>query len=42
MNGILALEDGRIFAGIGFGAEGVQTGELVFNTSMTGLSLIHI
>jgi carbamoyl-phosphate synthase small subunit len=34
--GLLALEDGRTFAGVGFGAEGVQTGELVFNTSMTG------
>ena len=32
----MALEDGRTFAGVGFGAEGVQTGELVFNTSMTG------
>lgn len=36
MIGCLALEDGRIFKGTGFGAEGVQTGELVFNTSMTG------
>jgi len=34
--GILALEDGRIFYGTGFGAEGVETGEIVFNTSMTG------
>lgn len=34
--GVIALEDGRIFAGRGFGAEGVETGELVFNTSMTG------
>lgn len=34
--GMLALEDGRTFSGVGFGAEGVQTGELVFNTSMTG------
>ncbi len=33
---VLALEDGRIFPGEGFGAEGVQTGEIVFNTSMTG------
>ena len=32
----LALEDGRVFSGTGFGAEGVTTGELVFNTSMTG------
>lgn len=36
MHGLLALEDGTIFPGVGFGAEGVQTGELVFNTSMTG------
>lgn len=36
MHGLLALEDGRTFAATGFGAEGVQTGELVFNTSMTG------
>ncbi len=36
MQGLLALEDGQTFAGVGFGAEGVQTGELVFNTSMTG------
>jgi carbamoyl-phosphate synthase small subunit len=36
MQGLLALEDGRTFPGVGFGAEGVQTGELVFNTSMTG------
>jgi carbamoyl-phosphate synthase small subunit len=36
MRGLLALEDGRTFPGVGFGAEGVQTGELVFNTSMTG------
>ncbi len=36
MQGCLALEDGRIFKGVGFGIEGVQTGELVFNTSMTG------
>jgi carbamoyl-phosphate synthase small subunit len=36
MRGLLALEDGRTFPGVGFGAEGVQTGEQVFNTSMTG------
>jgi carbamoyl-phosphate synthase small subunit len=36
MQGMLALEDGQTFPGTGFGAEGVQTGELVFNTSMTG------
>ncbi len=34
--GVLALEDGRVFRGAGFGAEGVQSGEVVFNTSMTG------
>ncbi|MAS34662.1 MAG: carbamoyl phosphate synthase small subunit [Anaerolineaceae bacterium] len=36
MRGVLALEDGRTFEGVGFGAEGVETGEVVFNTSMTG------
>lgn len=36
MDACLALEDGRIFPGAGFGVEGVTTGELVFNTSMTG------
>lgn len=35
-SGVLVLEDGRSFKGVGFGAEGVQTGEVVFNTSMTG------
>jgi carbamoyl-phosphate synthase small subunit len=34
--GVLVLEDGRVFAGEGFGKEGIETGELVFNTSMTG------
>ena len=33
---ILALEDGTVFEGIGFGAEVTQTGEICFNTSMTG------
>ncbi len=33
---ILALEDGSIFKGIAIGANGVSTGEVVFNTSMTG------
>ena len=36
MPGVVVLEDGSIFPGEGFGAEGVQTGEIVFNTSMTG------
>ena len=36
MQGVLVLEDGRVFQGTGFGAEGVMTGEVVFNTSMTG------
>ncbi len=33
---ILALENGKIFEGWNFGAEGENTGEVVFNTSMTG------
>lgn len=32
----LALEDGRVFTGISLGALGTTTGEVVFNTSMTG------
>ena len=35
-SGILALEDGTILAGRGFGGAAVVTGELVFNTAMTG------
>lgn len=34
--GKLLLEDGTIYEGISFGAEGTNFGELVFNTSMTG------
>ncbi len=33
---ILALADGRVFIGRGFGAEGTTTGEVVFNTSLSG------
>ena len=33
---ILALEDGSIFRGIAIGADGLSSGEVVFNTSMTG------
>ncbi len=33
---ILALEDGTIFEGFSFGAEGETGGEVVFNTAMTG------
>src|SRR3954449_7448383 len=34
--GYLVLEDGTIFEGKPFGAPGAITGEVVFNTSMTG------
>lgn len=33
---LLVLEDGTVFEGSGFGAEGEVFGEVVFNTSMTG------
>jgi carbamoyl-phosphate synthase small subunit len=33
---ILVLADGTVFRGISIGAEGTSTGEVVFNTSMTG------
>lgn len=36
MKAILALADGRVFYGKAFGAPGEITGEVVFNTSMTG------
>jgi carbamoyl-phosphate synthase small subunit len=34
--GIIALEDGSVFHGLGFGAEITACGESVFNTSITG------
>ena len=34
--GVLALESGRVFEGISFGADGESYGEIVFNTSITG------
>ena len=34
--GILVLEDGSFFKGIGFGYESTVTGEVCFNTSITG------
>jgi carbamoyl-phosphate synthase small subunit len=34
--GALALADGTVFAGHGAGATGIRTGELCFNTAMTG------
>jgi carbamoyl-phosphate synthase small subunit len=36
MQAMLALEDGRIFRGEGYGAQGECCGEVVFNTSLTG------
>jgi carbamoyl-phosphate synthase small subunit len=36
MKALLALADGTVFEGIGFGAHGEAGGEIVFNTSMTG------
>ena len=36
MKAVLALADGRIFEGRSFGATGEATGEVVFNTAMTG------
>ena len=36
MDAILALEDGRIFRGRGFGASSERFGEVVFNTSLSG------
>jgi carbamoyl-phosphate synthase small subunit len=36
MKAILALEDGSVFQGAGFGAQASSCGEVCFNTSMTG------
>lgn len=36
MKGTIYLEDGTVYKGKGFGFEGTRTGELVFNTAMTG------
>ena len=36
MQAMLALEDGRVFRGKGYGAKGECHGEVVFNTSITG------
>src|SRR6187402_61739 len=33
---LLALADGTIFRGAGIGADGLSTGEVVFNTAITG------
>ena len=36
MKGILVTADGAVFRGVSVGVDGVATGELVFNTAMTG------
>lgn len=36
MTALLLLEDGTVFKGHSFGAEGTRCGEVVFNTAMTG------
>ncbi|GAB4178650.1 MAG: glutamine-hydrolyzing carbamoyl-phosphate synthase small subunit [Wenzhouxiangellaceae bacterium] len=36
LKAVLALEDGTLFSGTGFGARGAATGEVVFNTAMSG------
>src|SRR5215469_8058566 len=36
MEAILALEDGKVFRGRGYGAAGERCGEVVFNTSLSG------
>ena len=33
---LLVLEDGTVFEGVSIGAVGETSGEVVFNTSMTG------
>jgi carbamoyl-phosphate synthase small subunit len=36
MKAVLLLEDGTVFEGVSFGAQGIKCGEVVFNTSMAG------
>lgn len=36
MQGLIVLENGTVWKGIGFGAKATNVGELVFNTSMVG------
>lgn len=36
LRAVLVLEDGTVFPGVGFGAEGTVSGEVVFNTGMVG------
>ncbi|MGH2658663.1 MAG: carbamoyl-phosphate synthase domain-containing protein, partial [Actinomycetota bacterium] len=36
LDALLALEDGTLFRGRGFGASGEAFGEAVFNTAMSG------
>ena len=36
ISALLALEDGTIFSGKSIGANGATSGEVVFNTAMTG------
>jgi carbamoyl-phosphate synthase small subunit len=36
LRGAIALEDGSIYEGCGFGSEGIRVGEVVFTTSMVG------
>ncbi|HUZ46642.1 MAG TPA: glutamine-hydrolyzing carbamoyl-phosphate synthase small subunit [Terriglobia bacterium] len=36
MQAVLALEDGKVFRGRGYGASGERSGEVVFNTSLSG------
>ncbi len=33
---LLALADGSLYHGLAVGADGMSTGEVVFNTAMTG------
>ena len=39
---VVALEDGSVFRGISVGSKGNATGEVVFNTGMTGYQEIQI
>ena len=39
--GILVLENKKVFMGVGIGYQGEATGEVCFNTSLTGLLMMY-
>jgi len=40
--GVLVLENKKVFKGIGIGYQGEATGEVCFNTSLTGYQKLYL